>query len=161
MAGLLGARRAIRLDATERDAQLAAPKFIDASDLDDMAEPGHVGFLVEEIHRGVSSWRLREAPLRTNMSHEPRLRGWCGETNNVSRVAHGVARVTEVLPIGRLRVVPVQAGDLAEALDALGFPELLPVDEGDDDEAPELDDDTPLCNCGTCSPRDITCVSRD
>lgn len=27
--------------------------------------------------------------------------------------------------------------------------------------APDPDDDTPLCNCGTCTPPDFTCIRED
>jgi hypothetical protein len=36
-------------------------------------------------------WVLQEEPGRTNLSHEPKIRGWLGETNNVSR--HALGRV--------------------------------------------------------------------
>lgn len=34
-------------------------------------------------------------------------------------------------------------------------------DESSDDDEPEPDDDTPLCNCGTCTPPDFTCIRED
>ena len=53
-------------------------------------------FLVRRIdnnQRGVETYSLMTRPGRTNRSHEERLSGWLGETNNMSRHAEGAVEV--------------------------------------------------------------------
>lgn len=102
------------------------PRFIDEPEDFDVTT-GQVYFLQELLstNTGVATWRIRPRPAQTNVSHAPMLRGWCGETNNVSLTAHGLVKVAAVVK-GRLRVEPVAAKDLPEALEALGYPELAP-----------------------------------
>ena len=95
----------------------------------DCLSVGDVGFLIEAVdnNRGGTTHRfLDEVPLHTNMSHEPRLRGWGGETNNISRTAMGMARVSRVAKNGRVCLTMLEAGssDEAEALETLGYPDL-------------------------------------
>lgn len=88
-------------------------------------ELGQVGFLVEVSPQGrASRWELRSHPAHTNRSHEPRLHGWCGETNNVNVDAHGMARVTRIARNGRALVVPIVGQELTAALAECGYPEL-------------------------------------
>ena len=97
-------------------------RWIDGEDL----SLGDVGFLVETCPQGRADYcGLYSRPCHTNQSHEPRLHGWCGETNNVSRNALGLARVVRVAGNGRVQVVPVR-GDEARAYlcDVAGYPEL-------------------------------------
>lgn len=75
---------------------------------------GRVGFLVE----------LRSRPAHTNKSHEPRLHGWCGTTDDVSTNAHGMAVVTRVAKNGRALIRRLQDEELAAALEAHGYPDL-------------------------------------
>ncbi len=94
-------------------------------------EVGDVGYLVE-VHRQnyraptTTTHHLADRPPYTNQSHEPRLHGWCGETNNVSRYGCGMARVQRVTANGRAFVVELTGAELLEALEATGFPELAP-----------------------------------
>lgn len=88
---------------------------------------GTIGYLVETLDTssGRTSWSLRERPLRTNQSLEPRLTGWCGETDNRSRHAHGVWRVTRINRTGeRGQIVQLTGAALAAHLEADGYPEL-------------------------------------
>jgi hypothetical protein len=90
---------------------------------------GHVGYLVETLNTatGKACWSVRDRPLRTNRSNELRLRGFCGETNNHSRTAHGVVIVAEVNgSMSRARIASVVGAHLAEFLRSDGYPELVP-----------------------------------
>ena len=94
----------------------------------DMGEKiGDVGYVVEVVREGRSRWSLRERPARTNGSCEPRLEGWCGETDNRSVHAHGVAKIVGQNKTGdRLRIVSVTGAELAAFLESDGHPELIP-----------------------------------
>jgi len=91
---------------------------------------GEVGFLVSRLNtsRGSRSeyYSLQRHPAHTNQSHEPRLRGWCGETNNVSVTAAGLARVAKTFGNGRLRLRVIRTGSSLERiiLEQLGYPDL-------------------------------------
>ena len=86
---------------------------------------GDVGFLVRIVREGRETYRLRDTPPRTNQSHEPRLTGWCGETDNVSTFGEGMARVTATNVAGeRMRVALLTGPELAAALEAAGYPGL-------------------------------------
>ena len=92
---------------------------------------GAVGYLVETLNtsNGRTTFSLWERPLRTNVSHEPRLSGWCGETNNRSRYAKGVAKVAKLNARGdRAMVSPLTGADLAAFLAGDGHPELIPTE---------------------------------
>ena len=88
---------------------------------------GEIGFLVCRVNhneRRRETYSLRERPAHTNQSHEARLDDWCGETNNVSVYAMGLAQVARRTKNGRCclrRVEPT-----AEVLESLGYPELTP-----------------------------------
>lgn len=71
-------------------------------------------------------YRLRTRPARTNRSHEAKLRGWCGETNNRSVTAEGAVVVVARTAHGRVRVRALRGADLAAFLLAEGWPELVP-----------------------------------
>ena len=84
-------------------------------------------YLVEvlDTSSGRTSWSLHERPLRTNQSHEPRLHGWCGETDNRSRFARGVVRVVDTTKSGdRCRIAAVKGDALLAFLEQDGYPEL-------------------------------------
>ena len=99
-------------------------RWIDA----DIGNVGQIGYLVETVYNGRTSWSLRERPLRTNRSNEPRLTGWCGETDNRSRTAHGVWKVARINGTGdRAQIVPVDGDELARFLEADGHPDLIPA----------------------------------
>jgi hypothetical protein len=82
-----------------------------------------VGFLVEVAPEGRDGrYQLRERPPHTNQSHEPRLHGWCGTTDNVAIFGRGLARVSRVTKNGRVQLSSVPA--TPELLEQLGYPEL-------------------------------------
>lgn len=62
----------------------------------------------EHIHTGGTQIYFRTTPGLTNLSHEPRERGWLGTTNDVEAVAMGRFTVVEIkrrrLRDGRERV---------------------------------------------------------
>ena len=61
-------------------------------------------------------------------SHEPRLIGWCGETNNISRTAHGVWMVTRINNAGdRIQVLHVIGKHRDAFLAKDGYPGLIPA----------------------------------
>lgn len=92
---------------------------------------GTTGYLVKTLNTsdGGTSYSLRERPLHTNQSHQPRLYGWCGETDNRSRHARGVWRVVRMNKAGeRAQIVKLDGDELAAWLDGDGYPELIPAD---------------------------------
>jgi hypothetical protein len=83
--------------------------------------------LVERDPQGRATvYDVQDHPARTNLSGEPLLCGWCGETNNVGLVACGMVRVERVARNGRVYVTPIHGAELADALAELGYPELAP-----------------------------------
>lgn len=85
---------------------------------------GQAGFLTEHVANGRAWFTLDERPAHTNMSREPRLHGWCGETNNVSLFARGMARVVRVAKNGRVQVRAISGSELETELDRAGFPDI-------------------------------------
>jgi hypothetical protein len=105
---------------------MAHPKWIDCYYT---TKSGDIGYLVETLDTssGRTSWSVRDRPLRTNRSHEPRLTGWCGETDNRSRYARGVVKVTRVNAAqDRAQISSLSGPELAEFLENDGHPELIP-----------------------------------
>ena len=51
----------------------------------------------------IETYRVSIRPFRTNRSHEVKLQGWCGETNNVNCDACGAVEIYRD-KAGRLRV---------------------------------------------------------
>jgi hypothetical protein len=94
---------------------------------DETLEVGSVGFLIgrcRTMNGGATSYHLSDTPAHTNQSHEPRLAGWCGTTNDIATYAVGLAKVTKLARNGRAFVVPVEGEALTAALEELGYPEL-------------------------------------
>jgi hypothetical protein len=89
---------------------------------------GDVGYLVERTNhnRRSTTMRLQDRPPYTNQSYQPRLTGWCGETDNISVTGHGMARVVRVATNGRLMITRIHGAELSAALEQTGFPELDP-----------------------------------
>ena len=91
---------------------------------------GEIGFLVETCdasRKWATTHSLRDRPCHTNVSHEPRLRGWCGSTNNISYDALGLAKVVRVAKNGRVQIVEVKGEEGAAWLEnEAGYPELIP-----------------------------------
>ena len=86
-----------------------------------------IGYLVKatDTTTGYISYSLRERPLRTNKSHEPRLFGWCGTTNNVSLEAKGAWRVDHMNNFNdRAQIVQLKGDELTAFLNKDGYPEL-------------------------------------
>ena len=89
---------------------------------------GTIRYLVRTMNtsNGSERYSLRERPLRTNGNHVPRLNGWCGETDNLSRTACGLWRITG-FNRDRERVRIERVSDRAEQIAFLegdGYPEL-------------------------------------
>jgi hypothetical protein len=88
---------------------------------------GTIGYLVETVNTstGGTSWSLYDRPPLTNRSHEPRLYGWLGETDNRSRTARGMVRVTALNKNrDRARIARLTGDELSAALEGDGYPEL-------------------------------------
>lgn len=99
------------------------PKYIDSDDCE--TAKNDPGFLIESCCSGKPSrWLLQIRPQYTNGSNKPQLNGWCGETNNVSRYARGLARVIAHSSNGRALIEAVPTNEIAKALDFLAYPEL-------------------------------------
>lgn len=86
---------------------------------DDPSRVGEVGFLIRSVHNGVERFHLQAKPGYTNRSFEPKVTGWLGETDNVSRFACGVRRIVRVGKRGdRIQVAQVTP-DVRDALCAV------------------------------------------
>lgn len=103
---------------------MAHEMWIDSPD--EAYAPGSVGFLVSRTTNGVERYELRDRPACENISLQPRLTGWCGETNNCSITAHGMVCVQRIVRNGRMLVASLAGVDLETALEELGYPELMP-----------------------------------
>ena len=94
------------------------------TDEDRVFSTTEIGFLVRkhfDLQRR-DVWVLSDRPAHTNQSHQPRLYGWCGTTDDISVNAEGLGRVVRVAKNGRARLVRVDV--TPAALEALGYPEL-------------------------------------
>lgn len=89
---------------------------------------GDAGFLISHTnnnHGGATHYVLRDTPAHTNMSREPRLTGWCGETNNISTNACGAWKIVRVAKNGRILIQQiVDEAELAAFLEEHGYPDL-------------------------------------
>lgn len=86
---------------------------------------GDVGFLVEynyAMQGGRSVYRLEDRPPYTNQSHQPRLIGWCGSTNDVSVYGCGMAKCVRIAKNGRSLLESIEATEAV--LEEFGYPEL-------------------------------------
>ncbi len=103
-------------------------QWIDSDDVYEL-EIGREGFLVSVKPQGrAERFDLRDRPAHTNRSHEPRLVGWCGETNNVSVHAEGLAEIVRIAKNGRVLIRTIDAPErITAALEELGWPELDPT----------------------------------
>jgi hypothetical protein len=102
--------------------------WINTDDINTTIE-GQAGFLVEISPQGQADrYDLRDEPARTNQSHEAKLTGWCGETNNVNVNAKGVWKPVRRSPNGRRTLIErvTDPAELAEFLETVGYPELIP-----------------------------------
>ena len=100
--------------------------WIDSNMCDGDIEIGYLICTLDD-NAGRERYSLRDRPAQTNLSHEEKLRGWCGSTNNWSLWAKGVARVVERNQNrSRARVERVTGEALRAFLDADGHPELMP-----------------------------------
>lgn len=104
-------------------------KWIDGSERGN--EVGQVGFLIRKSNpvKRFESFELRDTPPKKNQSFEPVLRGWCGSYNDLNTYGEGLWRVARVAKNGRAMLVELEGDELADALDELGFPELMPKGE--------------------------------
>lgn len=107
-----------------------APKYIDLGDVHIIDYTAGVGFLIETRPQGKAPrFEVHPHPGHTNQSHEPRLSGWLGETNNVSSFARGVVRCVGRSDNDRVSVEPLDGDSLRAALATLCYPELDPGNE--------------------------------
>ena len=91
-------------------------------------EKGDFGFLIQQTNTTTNDHRrlVRIAPARTNPSHDAKLTGWCNDTNHISTYAQGVVRIVRVAKNERAQVVMLQGEQMTDALQNLGYPELIP-----------------------------------
>jgi len=92
-------------------------------------EVGQIGFLVLRSGDRWSNIKLYSRPAHTNQSHEPRLYGWCGSTNNISVDARGLGRVVRIAQATERAMVlyldqPEDAGIVIPWLAENGYPDL-------------------------------------
>ena len=112
--------------------------WIDVSSVSRLGEVGAFYFIVRTVLAGRERLVVRDTPAFTNRSLEPKLHGWCGETNNMATFAEGVVRVTQVAAGGeRVRVRRLRGADEAAALRAMGYGDTLGVEEPDPQASPE------------------------
>lgn len=91
---------------------------------------GDLVFVAQSFNtsNGTSRYVYSNRPFSTNQSHQPRLYGWCGETNSRSVTAKGLYRVTRVATKSeRVQVVKLTGHELAAGLDRVGHPDLVPA----------------------------------
>lgn len=99
-------------------------------DTDGTIGVGDIGFLIESTdnnRRGAVKYRLDSEPRCTNQSLQPRLTGWCGETNNVSVYAMGLRRVSKLTKDGRALLARLTDAERDEWLRANGYESLIPL----------------------------------
>lgn len=104
------------------------PTWISLYSCDALHREGSIGYLVGASEGGAEEhFVLLVNPPRTNMSREPRLRGWLGETNNRSRTAYGLRKVTKFDPArNRFKLARVTAEEERAFLERDGWAELIP-----------------------------------
>jgi len=92
-------------------------KWIDIYNDVSTSKIGDVGYLVETLNtsNGVRLFSIRDRPLRTNQSREPRLYDWCGETDNKSRYARGAWKIVRLnRACDRAQIVRLEGEELAQ-----------------------------------------------
>jgi hypothetical protein len=107
---------------------MKAEMWIDTEDSFMELPEGSPGFMIEISPQGKENrFVLQSDPGRTNMSHEAKLFGWLGETNNVSRTAHGLWKVIDGSITGsRVKVGRVtDRAEIEKFLELVGWPELI------------------------------------
>lgn len=94
--------------------------------IDGTYDLGSLGFRIDRSTPGQGeTTTLSQRPAHTNQSHQPRLYGWCGSSNNTNTYANGVWKVTRVASNGRVQICEVTDHAEVEAwLDSVGFPDL-------------------------------------
>lgn len=97
---------------------------------DDRLAADMVGFLWCKSN-AIQGWdrvTLEDRPPYTNQSHQPRLSGWCGTYNDIATYAQGVWKVVRMARNGRAFIRSLSGTELRDALEELGYPELIPDD---------------------------------
>jgi len=84
---------------------------VDGTEDGERPEPGDY-YLLQRVdtRSGEERWLLSTDPGRTNMSHETRLSGWLGTTNDIAMYARGHVRVSRDAS-GRTRFARIAAED--------------------------------------------------
>ena len=89
---------------------------------------GTIGFLSYRHGQDYDAMVLSDEPFQCTDTDTPRLNGFLGERNNVSRTAMGLGRIvfSDIGDYGmpEFRYVPVPDSKVRRALAALGYPEL-------------------------------------
>jgi hypothetical protein len=100
------------------------PTTLSLYSCDALHHEGSIGYLVGAVCEGEERFVLLANPPRTNISREPRLNGWLGETNDRSRTAYGLRKVVAVdEKRERVRLGAVTVDELRAFLE----PELIPA----------------------------------
>lgn len=96
----------IRIDAESEDLG-----YLDPSE-DHRPQVGDRGYLIRTTTRGVDRWDIRDNAGHTNLSGEPLVWGWLGQTNDVYQHAEGYVEVVHAGPrVTRVREIePVAHG---------------------------------------------------
>ena len=88
---------------------------------------GQFGFLIEYWYH-VKKWKrydLLDKPIYRSEGSRPIMYGRCGGDSEVSNRCYGIWRVERISSSGRVLVVKLEDDELADALDELGYLELL------------------------------------
>ncbi|MBN8449489.1 MAG: hypothetical protein J0M13_10875 [Candidatus Accumulibacter sp.] len=87
---------------------------------------GAAGFLIEHQNSyvGADHYSLSDTPAYTNVSHMPRLTGWCGTYNDLATYGCGAWRIVQQAKNGRMKIKELAGDDLRAFLEESGYPDL-------------------------------------
>ena len=122
-AGARGGRRVAGAGGHRRAGGcVMAGGWIDVSSVSRLGEVGAFYFIVRTVLAGRERLVVRDTPAFTNRSLEPKLHGWCGETNNMATFA--------MASCARRRWRPVAAGVVRRRWARLGWLRCVPWSYG-------------------------------
>jgi len=89
---------------------------------------GDKAFLISFSNENSGSTRyiLRSQLVYINWSSELYLTGWCGMYSNVAIQGEGAWKVIRIAKSGRYLIEELEGTELAEFLEEMGYPELIP-----------------------------------